>query len=49
MWKTCLPRRLDRRDETWEEEDCFFADLNPDGGLKACGSVKETLGSNSES
>lgn len=43
MWKTCLPRRLERRDETLEDEDCFFADLKPDGGLKACGSINETL------
>ena len=43
MWKTCLPRRLERRDETLEEEDCFFADLKPEGGLKVCGSMKETL------
>jgi len=43
MWKTCLPRRLERRDETLEDEDCFFADLKPEGGLKACGSMKETL------
>lgn len=43
IWKTCLPRRLERRDETLEDEDCFFADLKPNGGLKACGSINEIL------
>lgn len=43
MWKTCFPLRLERRDETLDEEDCFFVDLNPDGGLKDCGWMNETL------
>lgn len=29
-------------DETSEDEDCFLADLKPDGGLKVCGSTKDT-------
>lgn len=29
-------------DETFEDEDCFLADLKPGGGLNACGSMKET-------
>lgn len=29
-------------DETFEEEDCFFVDLKPGGGLKAFGSTNET-------
>ena len=42
MWKTCFPRRSERMDETFEDEDCFLADLKPGGGLNACGSIKET-------
>lgn len=30
-------------DETLEDEDCFFADLKPNGGLNAFGSINETL------
>lgn len=30
-------------DETLEDDDCFFADLKPNGGLKAFGSINETL------
>jgi hypothetical protein len=34
MWKTCLPFRLERRDEVFEDGGgCLFATLKPVGGL----------------
>jgi hypothetical protein len=33
-WRTCLPLRLERREEAFEDGGaCFFADLKPAGGL----------------
>lgn len=44
MWKTCLPCRLDRRDETDDDGgDCSLTRLNPDGGLKALGGANDRL------
>lgn len=35
---TCLPRRLESTAEGFEDGGgCFFADLNPEGGLYGCG------------
>lgn len=34
-WKTCLPRRLERREDTLDDgAGAFFTGLNPEGGLK---------------
>lgn len=45
MWRTCLPRRLERIEEVFDDgADCFFTDLNPVGGLKAgAGKATEDL------
>lgn len=41
---TCLPRKSERREETFEEGgDCFFADWKPFGGLYGCGPGTLTL------